>query len=192
MVNTLQLLRYMSLFTLYYPKNLILALSYVGIVNFDNVLFSKLFMLHFNPNLIRCHDSTDYRYNVQNIPSQAIIISWADLFTYLILIGWGLFTVFLITRVISPKRDISHFPFWRRIFWKFINYLHKENSEFISNVIRIGIEIYIDLFFSSIYNLYKLEYTNYVEIYSSTVAFFWTALMGLFGIYLVLTALLMK
>lgn len=170
MVNLLQLIRYMTLFTLFYPKILILTLSYIGIVNFDNSFFSYLFQLHFNKNKLNYLKATDYRYYYQNISSKAIIINWGDMFVYIFLLLSFLFWIYLLSRFVKPKRDLSKYSILKKLYWKWINYLCHENSQFISNLIRLGMEIYIDWLFWSLYNLANFGSKNDVDVYSSTVS----------------------
>lgn len=75
MVNLLQLIRYMTLFTLYYPKLLLTVVSYIGIVNFENEFFEYLFTRLFEEDDIEHHDTTDYRFYTLSIKSDAILIS---------------------------------------------------------------------------------------------------------------------
>ena len=65
----------MTLFTLYYPKLLLIVVSYIGIVNFKNESFEYLFTRLFEQDDIEHHDTTDYRFYTLNIKSNAILIS---------------------------------------------------------------------------------------------------------------------
>ena len=107
MINILQLIRYMSLFTLYYPKSLILWLSYVGIVNFDNSILSSLFEIWIDKDKLSHHDTTDYRFYNQNIESSAILLSCSDMFMYVILSSIIFLIMYLITLCIKPKPNVS-------------------------------------------------------------------------------------
>ena len=107
MVNLLQLIRYMSLFTLYYPKSLIIWLSYIGIVNFDNVILSNLFQFWIDEDKLSHHATTDYRFYSQNIESKSILLSCSDMFMYIIILFVMLLFVYFVTLCFKSKHDVS-------------------------------------------------------------------------------------
>lgn len=149
-------------------------------------------MLHFNQGKVSNKDTTDYRFYYQNIPSSAIIVSWADMFMYIILALVLVMVVFLLTLCTKQRRVTPEISFFKRIMMRLINYLHHENQIWISNMIRIGIEIYIDCLFSSLFNLINLGYTNGVDIYSSIVAICWMFVVLLFTLFLLYFAVFAK
>ena len=109
MINLLQLIRYMSLFTLYYPKSLLVWLSYIGIVNFDNPILSSLFELWIDKDKLSHHDTTDYRFSNLNLESKSILLSCSDMFMYLIILSFIILFIFMITLCIKPQSKVSKF-----------------------------------------------------------------------------------
>ena len=109
MINLLQLIRYMSLFTLYYPKSLLVWLSYIGIVNFDNPILSSLFELWIDKDKLSHHDTTDYRFSNLNLESKSILLSCSDMFMYLIILSFMILFIFMITLCIKPQSKVSKF-----------------------------------------------------------------------------------
>ena len=85
MLNCLQLMRYLSLFALYLPKNLFLFLSYVNLVNFQNQKLQDIYQYHINPNDLNHRDISNFRFINQGIQSSSILLNWGDTFIIIIL-----------------------------------------------------------------------------------------------------------
>ena len=84
MVNSLQLLRYLSLFSIYLPKNIFIFLSYINIVNFDNQNLQKFYQIHISSDALNHKNVTNYRYINQGIESSSILLNWGDTFVVII------------------------------------------------------------------------------------------------------------
>ena len=192
MVNLLQLIRYMTLFTLYYPKLLLTVVSYIGIVNFENEFFEYLFTRLFEEDDIEHHDTTDYRFYTLSIKSDAILISWADMFLYLILF-WVLYAlVFIISLWTKPKPQIARLSWTKRKFWQMINYVHAERALFISICIRVALEIYLDCLFGSVFNTFNMTDHNSTDNTSTLVAFSCFMLMIAFAVLILFIVIFAK
>lgn len=186
MVNLLQLLRYMTLFTLYFPKILLSWVAYIGIVNFENEFFEYLFLVTVNEDKLEHHETHDYRFDILSIESNSILISGADMFMYLIFFTWAFTIIFIITYLTKPKVLMPGWSWWKQKVTKFINYLHDERALFISILIRVGLEIYLDCLFSSTFNVFNMSYKNSTDSMSSLVSLAWFLLMIAFGVLITL------
>ena len=56
-------------------------------------------------------------------------------------------------------------------------------------VIRTCMEIYIDVFFSCVYNIYEMTNRNWVDMYSNVVSIFWLAICLIFFCFITWVAL---
>jgi len=48
---------------------------------------------------------------------------------------------------------------------------------FFSSIFRVGFELYLPLFFASVYNLKNMKWDSGIDTYSNTVAFVWIILL---------------
>ena len=95
MLNCLQLMRYLSLFALYLPKNLFLFLSYINLVNFQNQKLQDIYQYHINPNDLNHRDISNFRFVNQGIQSSSILLNWGDTFIIIILTIMYFILIFL-------------------------------------------------------------------------------------------------
>ena len=146
MVNCLQLMRYLSLFALYLPKNLFVFLSYINIVNFQNQKLQNLYQYHINTNNLNHKDINNFRFLNQGIESSSILMNWGD--TFIIIISTFIYFIILF---LLPYSTLSSPPLssplwiWKNLgLWKYFfkNYLKNYAFGLIVNL------IFLFLFFS--------------------------------------------
>ena len=101
MVNCLQLMRYLSLFVLYLPKNLFVFLSYINIVNFQNQKLQNLYQYHINTNNLNHKDINNFRFVNQGIESSSILMNWGD--TFIIIISTIIYFIILLLLFMFAK-----------------------------------------------------------------------------------------
>jgi len=75
MINTLQIINYSAMMTLYYPKIVSMLFSFTGIVNIENEYLSKLYLVHINTTVLDERESWDYRFKNQGIENTNILIN---------------------------------------------------------------------------------------------------------------------
>ena len=54
-----------------------------------------------------------------------------------------------------------------------------KSAFFFSSIYRISFEIFLDVGFASLYNIENLQWENYVDVYSNSVAFFWALFLAI-------------
>jgi hypothetical protein len=97
LINTLQLINYSAMMTLYFPKLVMVIFKFIGIVNMDNEYFSSAYRLHFDESKIAGRDPWDYRFDNQGIDSTNILINCSDIFFVLILILLYFLVIFILS-----------------------------------------------------------------------------------------------
>ena len=75
LINTLQLLNYVSIFTLFFPEIVLTLFSYITIVNMENQYFSNAYLLHIDESQLEDKNSWDYRFRNQGIESSSILMN---------------------------------------------------------------------------------------------------------------------
>jgi hypothetical protein len=101
LINTLQLINYSAMMTLYYPKIVMVLLNFVGIVNMDNQYFSNAYRLHFDESKLEGRDPWDYRFENQGIDSTNILMNCSDIFFVLILIVLYFSLIFILSKIFA-------------------------------------------------------------------------------------------
>lgn len=86
MVNTLQLINYFAVCTLFYPKIVLAMFSFINIVNLENEYLSKAYLVHIDESQLEGRDSWDYRFANQGIESTDILLNCADIFFSVLLL----------------------------------------------------------------------------------------------------------
>lgn len=84
-VNWLQILHYLAMMTLFFPKIIMLAFGFLSIANMDNQLLSTLYQLHFDSSLVENRTSWDYRFENQGVESTNILMNCSDVFATIVL-----------------------------------------------------------------------------------------------------------
>jgi hypothetical protein len=86
LINVLQLLHYMPMFTLYFPTVLLKAFSFVGLANMENEYLSSLFLLSINEKQLEHKEAINYRFENQGYESTSILIDCSDMIAFLSLL----------------------------------------------------------------------------------------------------------
>ena len=82
-VNTVQLINYSSMFTLYYPQVVLGLFSFLGVTDLQSQYLTDIYLMQFDTSVIKNKDSWDYRFQNQNIGSTNILMNWGDSFLIL-------------------------------------------------------------------------------------------------------------
>ena len=82
-VNTIQLINYASMFTLYYPQVVLGLFSFLGVADLQSQYLTNFYLLHVDTSVIKNKNSWDYRFENQNIKSISILMNWGDAFLIL-------------------------------------------------------------------------------------------------------------
>lgn len=85
LINSLQIINYSAIMTLYYPKIVIVLLKFISIANMDIEWFNKAYYMHFDSSKFDDRDSWDYRFKNQGVGSTNILMNCADIFFVIIL-----------------------------------------------------------------------------------------------------------
>jgi hypothetical protein len=93
LINMLQVLHYMPMFTLYFPTVLLKAFSFVGLANMENEYLSDLFLLQINEDKLQHKKPINYRFENQGYESTSILLNCSDMFAFIVLIS--LYYIFL-------------------------------------------------------------------------------------------------
>ena len=186
MINTLQLIQYSVMMTLYYPQILLFQFSQLSVTSFDFHLFSEIFLLHIEKDYISERESWDYRFKTQGIGHVNILMNWSSIFLIFVIILIYLFIIFIL-KLLFKKTDIVEEiklfkSMGKRNTNKSLSTFKKAevhitirvhsifDSFFFSGVFRIGFEAFLPILFSSIYHLYSMRLGRFIDIYSSLIA----------------------
>jgi hypothetical protein len=101
LINTLQLINYSAMMTLYYPKIVGVILNFIGIANMDNQYLSNVYRLHFDESKFEGRDPWDYRFENQGIDSTNILMNCSDTFLVLILIVLYFSFIFILSKIFA-------------------------------------------------------------------------------------------
>jgi hypothetical protein len=102
LINTLQIINYSSMMTLYYPKITLMLFQFIGIVNMDNKYFSEVYRVHFDESVFSDREAWDYRFENQGIESTNILMNCSDVFFIILLFVLYFFIMLGIGCFIEP------------------------------------------------------------------------------------------
>ena len=102
-INTIQLINYASMFTLYYPKIVLAMFSYLSVTDLQSDFLTKIFLLHVDTSVIDTENSWDYRFKNQSINSTNILRNWGDSFIILILISVCYILFYLVCVILASQ-----------------------------------------------------------------------------------------
>ncbi|CAI2371060.1 unnamed protein product [Moneuplotes crassus] len=179
LINTLQIIHYSAMMTLYFPKIVVTLFGFLGVVNLENKMFSKLFLLHFDSSQIEDRESWDYRFENQNVESTNVLLNCADMFFALILLVlYNIFIMFLACIFERCWPSNAKLKKDAKICTKLMTFISKRISViqedfFFNSVYRIAFELFLDIFFASLYSIYNIRWDNYIDYYSNAVSFIW-------------------
>ena len=155
--------------------------SFIGIVNFENQYFSEVYLYHINQNDLSFKNSLDYRVENQGYDSTSILINCSDLFFSFILLIVYYIWIALISLVLRPPYDTTDKNIWKSIYNKLYKLVKDKRSNlFFNSIIRILLEVFLDLLFWWGLNLYDLTFKNFTDVYSSIVALFCACILVAF------------
>ena len=100
-VNTIQLINYASMFTLYYPQVVLALFSTLGVTDLQSQYLTDFYLLHFDTSVIKNRNSWDYRFENQNIESTSILMNWGDAFLILLLTTIYYFVIYILSIVFT-------------------------------------------------------------------------------------------
>ena len=100
-VNTIQLINYSSMFTLYYPKAVLGLFSFLGITDLQSQTLTDVYLLQFDTSVIKTKNSWDYRFKNQNYSTTNILMNWGDAFLILLLSSIYYFSFFGISVILT-------------------------------------------------------------------------------------------
>ena len=192
MVNLLQIIRYMTMFTLFYPKLLLTVWSYITILNFENVIFSTAFLHFVNEGDLAHHKFEEYRFNTLGIRSYSILLNWADLFMYLLIFIVVMSIKLLLTLWTKPKPNLAKTQCWKRIYYKVINGAHSDRTMFSSILIRVGYEIFLDWAFCSVLNIMNMGFKNNSDSLSTVTSLLFIVLLVILSIVIFCVSIFAK
>lgn len=200
MVNTLQLVYYSAIMSLYFPKILITLFSFLGVANLENALFSEIYLKHFDSSKVEDRKSWDYRFENQNVETTNVLINCSDMFMNVILLIIYYIWVLFLDKIWRKKKLKSGLNeddnrrktysqdeqikkksgICRKIKLKISNRIESIHSRFFFNsIFRIAFEMFLDVGFASSYNLYNMKWENEIDIYSNLVSLVWIIIFSL-------------
>ena len=100
-INTVQLINYSSMFTLYYPQVVLALFSSLGVTDMQSQYLSDIYLMQFDTSVIKNKDSWDYRFQNQNIGSTNILINWGDAFLLLVVTTIYYFVLYLLSVLLT-------------------------------------------------------------------------------------------
>ena len=193
LVNMLQLVHYSAMLTLYFPRIVIVTSSHLSASNLQNKYFADIYMFHFNSSEFD-EKPSDYRLRAQHIDSMSILMN-----------SWDMFVVFVLVIVISlipysvivswfrnlcwksVSKHNQKSTFKQQVFGSFLQRLDRINSRFLFNTLfRMLFEMFLNVWFAGIFNVYHMNWNTTTNRYSNIVAFVWLFIMLAF-IFTVLT-----
>ncbi|CAI2384187.1 unnamed protein product [Moneuplotes crassus] len=175
LINIYQIIQFTGMMTLNFPKIMVTFYSYLGIANFEISYFSEIFLMHIDESKVEGRKPFDYRYENQSIESTNLFLNCSDVLFSLLLFLIFNAIIFMITcvcctskcdRKLKKENDccsrvLSHFG---------SRFSQIKNEFFFSSIFRIVFEVYLEVTFGSIYNLYDQKFENYVDYYSHVVS----------------------
>ena len=185
LINMLQVLHHIPMFTLYFPKNILSLFQFVGLVNLENPYFHDAYLYHINENKITSKEALDYRFRNQGYESTSILLNWSDLFFFLVLLVIYYIIIILLSWILRPQQQSDSESY--KCKWKMSRFIWNERRNlWLNSIIRIMLEIYLECGFSSLLNVYDFRYKTYIDIYSSTVAILWLLLIISFYLFVII------
>ncbi|CAI2369448.1 unnamed protein product [Moneuplotes crassus] len=184
LINTLQIIHYSAMMTLYFPKIMVTLFSFLGVANLENKMFSKLYLLHFDSSQVEDRASWDYRFENQNVESTNVLLNCADMFFALILLV--LYNIFIMTLACILGRwwpSGTKLKKDAKVCTKLMTFISKRISVmqedfFFNSVYRIAFELFLDICFASLYSIYNMKWDNYIDYYSNIVSFIWACIFS--------------
>ena len=102
-VNTIQLINYASMFTLYYPTIVLAMFSFLSATDLQSEYLTNIFLMHVDTSSIQNDKSWDYRFRNQSINSTNILENCGDSFMILVAISIIYFLFYLVCLVLASQ-----------------------------------------------------------------------------------------
>lgn len=102
LINVMQLINYVAMMTLYFPKTYVMMLSFISITSMESDVLSDMYEAHIDSHPIQNRTSWDYRFVTQGVESTHILLNCSDMFAGLILIFSYYGIVYLLSCCIKP------------------------------------------------------------------------------------------
>lgn len=103
-INTLQLLRYIPMFSLYLSRSIFLFLSYINVVNLENDVLEEIYLVHIPEDQLSHKNLEDYRFTSQGVESSSILMHCADIFALLILMSVYYLFVYIVSVILRFRK----------------------------------------------------------------------------------------
>mmetsp|Transcript_26065 Transcript_26065/g.23062 ORF Transcript_26065/g.23062 Transcript_26065/m.23062 type:complete len:124 (+) Transcript_26065:491-862(+) len=87
LISTLQLLSYLVMCTLYYPKSILTIFPFITFANFKSSLLTQVYLLHIDESVAKVKTAWDYRFKNQGIEYTNILMNCGDVFLILFFIS---------------------------------------------------------------------------------------------------------
>ena len=100
-VNTIQLINYASMITLYYPQVVLALFSFLGVTDLQSQYLTDFYLLHVDTSVIKNRSSWDYRFENQNIGSTNILMNWGDAFLILFFTTIYYFIIYMFSIILT-------------------------------------------------------------------------------------------
>ena len=97
MINTMQLINYIAMMSLYLPKTVMTMLTFVNVANMENEQLSSIFQSHFDASLLEERTSWDFRFENQGVGSTHILMNLSDILAGLIMLSVFYVVVWLLS-----------------------------------------------------------------------------------------------
>ena len=108
-INTIQILNYASMFTLFYPRIVLSLFSFMGISDLNSDYLRDIYILQFNTSNIKKNNSWDFRFRNQHIESTNILMNCGDAFLIILFFSTIYISYFLISIALTrhPLKVVS-------------------------------------------------------------------------------------
>ena len=175
LINVLQILNFLPMFTLFYSQNVLSVFGFTALANMNFSYLSDLFLLHVNEDELSNKEAVNYRYENQGYESTSLLLNCADAFAFLIVLalyeGIMVIIYFLIKKSADFDKSGDPKSFMAKYAWRFSK--NEVENIWLNTIIRVGLEIYLEITFSSWLNIKTLDFGNNMEIYSSSLSVLW-------------------
>ncbi|CAI2381355.1 unnamed protein product [Moneuplotes crassus] len=188
LVNTIQLINYSAMMSLYFPKVIVTTYRHLGSMNFQSEVLSDIYMLHIDESKIENKSSWDYRFENQGVESTNILVNCSDTFCSVLLMVIFYLLIWLLSLCIetpsrsekveaaiyrSKEKNPTCCTRVKEHLKQRIRNISSSTTMLFNTFIRIIFEVFLDVCFASIYNIYDLQWQTYLDYYSNIVALFW-------------------
>ena len=110
-INTIQLLNYASMFTLFYPKIVLALFAFWGISDLNSDYLRDLYIKQFDTSTIKKRYSWDFRFKNQHIEYTNILMNWGDAFIIILFFTIMFTTYYFVCSIFTwnPLKVVSSY-----------------------------------------------------------------------------------